>query len=100
MMRYLPPNGTAGLERSAVSGNRLSPLPPARLMASTRGVGEIVLSFSAGVILVGVWALAGGGVGLGQDPGFLARIADRLSAAGRHVRRRLARPRGIVGLGA
>src|SRR5512144_2663571 len=32
MMRYLPPNGTAGLERSLVSGYRRSPLPPAMMM--------------------------------------------------------------------
>src|SRR4051812_9603189 len=29
MMRYLPPNGTAGFERSAVSGSSRVPLPPA-----------------------------------------------------------------------
>src|ERR1700682_3099046 len=30
MMRYIPPNGTAGLARSRVSGHRRSPWPPAR----------------------------------------------------------------------
>src|SRR3990172_2581854 len=35
-MRYLPPKGTAGLLRSRVSGKSRSPLPPARMKASTR----------------------------------------------------------------
>src|SRR4029077_13546241 len=30
MIRYTPPNGTAGLARSRVSGQSLSPWPPAR----------------------------------------------------------------------
>src|ERR1700682_5503202 len=34
--RYVPPNGTAGLARSAVSGNNRLPSPPARTMARTR----------------------------------------------------------------
>src|SRR6188508_2923238 len=34
MSRYLPPIGTAGLERAAVSGNSLEPWPPPRMMAS------------------------------------------------------------------
>src|SRR5256885_16897497 len=34
MMRYLPPNGTAGLARSCVSGASLLPSPPARIIAS------------------------------------------------------------------
>src|SRR6185503_2221874 len=32
--RYLPPMGTAGLERVAVSGNRRDPWPPPRMIAS------------------------------------------------------------------
>src|ERR1041385_5470070 len=32
--RYLPPSGTAGLERSRVSGNRRLPAPPPRMTAS------------------------------------------------------------------
>ena len=32
--RYLPPIGTAGLERVAVSGNSREPCPPPRIMAS------------------------------------------------------------------
>src|SRR5438045_2917015 len=36
MMRYLPPNGTAGLARSVVSGERRVPLPPASTRTSTR----------------------------------------------------------------
>src|SRR5688572_28496701 len=32
MMRYRPPKGTAGLARSAVSGYRREPAPPARMM--------------------------------------------------------------------
>src|SRR5262249_43284725 len=34
-MRYIPPNGTAGLARSRVRGPRRLPLPPARRMVST-----------------------------------------------------------------
>src|ERR1700686_5423818 len=36
MMRYLPPNGTAGLARSLVRGDRRVPLPPANTMPNTR----------------------------------------------------------------
>src|SRR6185436_12260866 len=32
MMRYRPPKGTAGLARSAVSGCRRDPTPPARMI--------------------------------------------------------------------
>src|SRR5712672_259748 len=32
MMRYRPPNGTAGLALSAVNGCRRDPIPPARMM--------------------------------------------------------------------
>src|SRR5687767_11241387 len=34
MSRYLPPIGTAGFERVAVSGKRRAPWPPPRMMAS------------------------------------------------------------------
>src|SRR5262245_46832640 len=34
-MRYSPPNGTAGLARSRVSGSRRVPLPPARIRVRT-----------------------------------------------------------------
>ena len=34
-MRYRPPNGTAGFARSAVSGCKRSPLPPARTIPKT-----------------------------------------------------------------
>src|ERR1041385_4281897 len=34
MRRYLPPIGTAGLERVAVRGNRREPWPPPRMIAS------------------------------------------------------------------
>src|SRR3954452_6279005 len=34
-MRYIPPNGTAGLARSAVNGISRLPSPPARTIAST-----------------------------------------------------------------
>jgi len=34
MIRYRPPNVTAGLERSCVRGARRRPSPPARIMAS------------------------------------------------------------------
>src|SRR5947208_4818862 len=36
-MRYLLPNGTAGLLRSVVSGKSRSPLPPARMRPRMRG---------------------------------------------------------------
>src|ERR1022692_1574761 len=36
MIRYFPPNGTAGLARSLVSGKRRVPLPPASTIPSTR----------------------------------------------------------------
>src|SRR3990170_1039192 len=35
MIRYLPPNGTAGLARCAVKGCSRSPRPPARIIVST-----------------------------------------------------------------
>ena len=35
--RYSPPNGTAGLARSRVSGERRLPSPPASTMPSTFG---------------------------------------------------------------
>src|ERR1700730_9302282 len=35
MMRYFPPNGTAGLARSLVSGERRLPLPPASTIPKT-----------------------------------------------------------------
>ncbi|CAH1549082.1 hypothetical protein THOE12_10188 [Vibrio rotiferianus] len=34
MMRYFPPNGTAGLALSSVSGLSLDPIPPAKITAS------------------------------------------------------------------
>ena len=36
MMRYFPPNGTAGLARSLVSGKSRVPFPPASTIPSTR----------------------------------------------------------------
>src|SRR5690606_26411732 len=39
--RYRPPNGTAGLARSAVRGIRRLPSPPARTMARTRGAAMV-----------------------------------------------------------
>src|SRR4029078_12880810 len=36
MMRYFPPNGTAGLLRTSVRGRRRSPLPPAMIIPRTR----------------------------------------------------------------
>src|SRR5947209_20093688 len=36
MMRYLPPNGTAGLARSFVSGYSRVPFPPASTIPNTR----------------------------------------------------------------
>src|SRR3954462_11258972 len=38
MSRYLPPKGTAGLARSAVSGARRLPSPPARTIPNTSGI--------------------------------------------------------------
>ncbi len=40
MIRYLPPKGTAGLARSAVSGWRRSPRPPDRIMVRRFFMGE------------------------------------------------------------
>jgi hypothetical protein len=36
-MRYLEPNGTAGLARFAVKGARREPCPPARIIPSVLG---------------------------------------------------------------
>src|SRR5712692_2417051 len=44
MMRYLPPKGTAGLARSAVSGCRRSPRPPARIMVRKFFMGEAIVA--------------------------------------------------------
>src|ERR1019366_5047140 len=51
-MRYLPPKGTAGLERSCVIGWRRSPLPPASTIARTRfvGTGNRPLVLAIGVL--------------------------------------------------
>src|SRR5262245_1753709 len=35
MMRYSPPNGTAGFARSRVSGSKRVPFPPARMTVTT-----------------------------------------------------------------
>ena len=43
MMRYLPPNGTAGFARSSVRGNNRLPIPPARTNVTT--LGFIFLAF-------------------------------------------------------
>src|SRR5256885_1741223 len=47
-MRYFPPSGTAGFERSFVSGNKRVPAPPPMTMASVRCV---VPGGSAGVVI-------------------------------------------------
>src|SRR6185295_15459571 len=39
--RYLPPSGTAGFDRSLVSGNRRLPAPPPRITASSRCLSAI-----------------------------------------------------------
>src|SRR5581483_2687330 len=44
MMRCLPANGTAGLLRALVSGNKRSPFPPARIMPRMRSL-AMALSF-------------------------------------------------------
>src|SRR6266568_5286 len=71
MIRYRPPNGTAGLARSRVSGSRRRPSPPARIMARVFAIGEGLLE-----------------VGLDAKPARLgpARKASALSApcAGRY----------------
>src|SRR2546428_143818 len=51
MMRYLPPNGTAGLARSLGKGENRGPLPPAGTIPSTRsriGQQAIVLGIEVG----------------------------------------------------
>src|SRR5579862_3656035 len=57
MTRYLPPNGTAGLARSRVSGKRRVPLPPASTMPSTRmcnGLGSVLRGALGEVFLFGI----------------------------------------------
>ena len=46
MIRYLPPNGTAGLARTPERIDRRSPSPPARITAIVRFIG---LSFACRV---------------------------------------------------
>src|ERR1051325_5943679 len=57
-MRWRPPNGTAGFERSRVSGWRRSPLPPAMIIARTRGRRAMAL---------GLARLGPRGVEVGED---------------------------------
>src|SRR3954454_21510806 len=52
MSRYRPAMGTAGLARSAVSGHRRRPSPPARTMARTRGAGPFRGTNRSAAILV------------------------------------------------
>src|SRR6266542_2570213 len=42
--RYLPPSGTAGLDRCCVSGNKRFPAPPPRITASRLCFAGIALS--------------------------------------------------------
>src|SRR5438445_11722167 len=41
--RYLPPSGTAGLDRCAVNGNKRLPAPPPRITARRLGLDGIKL---------------------------------------------------------
>src|SRR3569832_818126 len=110
-MRYFPPKGTAGLERSWVIGCRRSPLPPARTMARTRRVGAgsrtllvAIGIFSSVVLVVERRRLAlgrrlavrrrsrtvRGGLAVGLAPAQLERGAvDGPRVAGRSVQRRV-----------
>src|SRR3954468_5142634 len=59
-MRYLPASGTAGLERSLVSGKRRVPAPPPMMMARVFSVMEgqlegcIVLGFRGVILRIGL----------------------------------------------
>src|SRR5574338_295279 len=44
MMRYFPPNGTAGFARWSVRGCRRSPLPPARTMVKILAIDELIVT--------------------------------------------------------
>src|SRR5215475_5162511 len=57
-MRYLPPNGTAGLARSFVRGKSRVPLPPARMSPRTRSLMGRCPSASDGVIIASTKSLA------------------------------------------
>src|SRR5216683_6358829 len=61
MIRYRPPNGTAGLARSWVSGASLRPSPPARIMA--RVLADILSTLDPGAVrrnaAVARWARLG-----------------------------------------
>src|SRR5262249_36843077 len=62
MIRYLPPNGTAGLARSFVRGYSRVPLPPARTIPRTR----MRIGFDQGLLWhraknrAGAWGRGGG----------------------------------------
>src|ERR1017187_10044382 len=53
-MRYRPPNGTAGLARSRVSGSRRVPLPPARINVRTFFTMPLSSCESVNSILIGL----------------------------------------------
>src|SRR3989338_5847642 len=75
-IRYFPPNGTAGLERSCVSGCRRSPLPPASTIASTRRVGAML-----GLLGLGIGILAV--IGLVDHRGVLSPLFQGRGGEGR-----------------
>src|SRR5690242_13210987 len=58
MIRYRPPNGTAGLARSLVSGPRRRPSPPARIITRIRWVSKGSV-LRKGPELKIVWDIAG-----------------------------------------
>src|SRR5579859_3275032 len=84
MMRYLPPKGTAGLERSCVSGCRRSPLPPASTTASTRLVGAIDAGLAAAIRVLPEVLLVGrlGSRGRGEERRSLGRRRRRGAPGG------------------
>src|SRR3954451_564917 len=53
--RYLPASGTAGFERSLVSGKRRVPAPPPMMMARVRSAGTL----GRGLMLKGIRGYAG-----------------------------------------
>src|SRR5688500_1708060 len=71
MMRYAPPNGTAGLARSRVSGSSREPFPPARMTVSTPRMAESVRSGRAAARAAGEFVVhpgVGGGHPFHREP--------------------------------
>src|SRR5580698_260787 len=89
MMRYLPPKGTAGLERSCVIGCRRSPLPPASTIARTRlvGAGNRPLLLAIGVLSSVTLVVQPRGLLLGRRRLFVGPRGRNGREGGRFLRR-------------